>query len=261
MNPYPILDLFHEYQPEGALREALQTAEVCHATIDRAHKRITLHTRFADYVPRASVERAQRELASLYSLQEVCLQPQFPAQTLPHIDPDELNAVLIDAFSPAASMLAGATWTIDAEKLGLHLPTFGKEALTPYLPVAARYVRERFGVQTQIELTGGDAAGDVLAQTEKIRRMAAAELPKPQFSSGDKAQPQKADGPKMIYGKSFQGKARGAQGNGHGREFRYDRLYRLGARQRIFQGRHGQADHRRREKAGRLAARAGQDRL
>ena len=207
MNSYPILDLFYEYRPEDALREALQTAEVCHATIDRAHKRITLQTRFADYVPRASVERAQRELASLYGMDEVLLHPQFPPQTLPHIDPDELNAVLIDAFSPAASMLAGATWTIGADRLSLHLPTFGKEALTPYLPAAARYVRERFGVQTQIELTGGDAAGDVLAQTEKMRRMAAAELPKPQFSAGDKAQPQKADGPKMIYGKPFQGKA------------------------------------------------------
>ena len=68
MNSYPILDLFYEYRPEDALREALQTAEVCHATIDRAHKRITLQTRFADYVPRASVERAQRELASLYGM-------------------------------------------------------------------------------------------------------------------------------------------------------------------------------------------------
>ena len=93
-------------------------------------------------MPRASVERAQRELASLYGMDEVLLHPQFPPQTLPHIDPDELNAVLIDAFSPAASMLAGATWTIGADRLSLHLPAFGKEALTPYLPAAARYVRE-----------------------------------------------------------------------------------------------------------------------
>ncbi len=206
MNSYPILDLFYEYQPEEPLLAPLQQAEVCHATIDRERKCIELKTRFADYVPRASVERMQTELASLYGMDEVLLHPQFPPQTLERIDPLELSAVLIDAFSPAASMLAGATWTVGADRLGLQLLSFGREALMPHLPALTRYLKERFGVQPEIELTGGDAADDAIAQTEQLRRKAAAELPKPSFSAPEKQQ-QKADGPSMIYGKPFQGAA------------------------------------------------------
>ena len=202
----PFLEMFLEYRTEEPLRALLEQAAVCHAEIDREARSIALTVTFAEYVPLEWRQTLTETLAELYGLKAVVLTPHFPPEALPQQEAQELNRLLIAAYSPAAASLAGCTWELGAETSRLCLRCNGKEQLLPHLPAVERFLAERFGVRTKIEAESGGETSieELFAQTEKIRREAVRDLPPAIFKS---AAPEKKNDSQMIFGSAFRGEA------------------------------------------------------
>lgn len=205
MNPFPFLEMFFEYHPDEPLRAALEQAAVCHAEIDRGARSISLSVTMPQYLSERKLQEVCTELAALYGLRAVRIMPKFPADALAALEGEELSRVLIGAYSPAAAILAGCTWEPAAGTTRVRLRANGKDQLAPHLKHAERYIFERFGVQTQIEVVCGNVCeGEALfEETERIRKEAMRDLPAAVFSAPSAAA--KPAESKMIYGKPFKG--------------------------------------------------------
>ncbi len=204
MKPYPFLQLFSEYKPEEPLRAVLEQAAVCHAEMNRSERRITVKLSLPDYLPQAMLKQLSAALAQLYGIETVTLQPVFPSAALEKQNADELNGVLIAAYPPSAAILAGSHWELHEGKSKLYLNGNGKAELTPHLKHIERYLKERFSVQTSIEISCGEELDGValFEQTQKIRSEAMRDLPAPKWETATK---EKAKKPKVVFGKAFTG--------------------------------------------------------
>ena len=201
-----LLDMFSEYRPEEPLRAVLQQAAVCHGDFDREAHVISLWLEFSDYVPARLLRQAEEEIEQFYDLKRLCLHPRFPAESLSKLEGQELNKLLIGAYSPCAAILAGCKWEL-GEQTQLYLRANGKEDILPHLPIAARYISELFGVLPQITVHSGELSGDLFAETEKMRLAAMTEVPTPKFTQSAAAEAPAAKKPEsnLIYGKPFSG--------------------------------------------------------
>ena len=202
---YLLLELFHEYRPDEPLRALLEQAAVCHGEIDREARSVTLKLSLPHYVPAADLDTASRELCALYGVRSVRLLPQFPGECLAECQAEELNRLLISAYSPAAATLAGCRWELAEGESRLCLRANGKDGLLPHLGAVERYLKDRFGVQTKISVICGDESegAALFDRTEQMRREAMKEIPvsaAPAASSSEK----KKETP-MILGKPFKG--------------------------------------------------------
>ncbi len=207
-NPIPVLEMFFEYRPAEPLRAFLEQAAVCHGEMNVQEKTIALELHSPQYIPAHALEQAQTELASLYGLRQVRLHARFAPAALADLEPQELNRVLISAYSPAAAILAGCRWELGEKECRVHLAANGKDSLLPHLHHARHYLSEHFSVQPEITVfSGAEAEGEALfARTEEIRRAAMQELPKVSFAP--KSEEKRQETPKAaIFGKSFQGAA------------------------------------------------------
>ena len=89
----------------------------------------------------------------------------------------DLAQVFIRAYSPAAGSLAGATYELTGGKLSIHLPANGKAELEPHIPKAQNFLKSRFGVAPEIEITAHSALEGraLFDETARIRREAMAQ--------------------------------------------------------------------------------------
>ena len=101
---FPFLEMFFEYEPEGPLRAALGQAAVCHAEIDRENRSLKLNLQFQDYLSAEWIEKTEGALRDIYGLQSVRIFPKFPPEKLADGQTEDLNRILILAYSPAAEM-------------------------------------------------------------------------------------------------------------------------------------------------------------
>ena len=108
---FPFLEMFYEYQPDEPLRAALEQAAVCRAEIDREAKTVELQLSMQAYCPEQNLTAISSDLCSVYGFNGVSILPQYPADLLSDCDPEDLNRVLIGAYSPAAATVRGSTWT------------------------------------------------------------------------------------------------------------------------------------------------------
>ena len=202
---FPFLEMFYEYQPDEPLRAVLEQAAVCHAAIDREARTVALRLSAQTYCPEQTLEAVGKALCELYGFRSVSILPQYPAGLLSACEPADLNRILINAYSPAAAVLAGCRWELCEEESRLLLRANGKDELLPYLPLAERYLEERFGVLTKIEIIcGSEAEGEELfKRTEQMRREAMRSVPQPIFGATEK----KKDDSGVIYGKPIKGKS------------------------------------------------------
>ncbi len=202
---FPFLEMFYEYQPDEPLRAVLEQAAVCHAEIDREAKTIELRLSMQTYCPEQTLETVGAALCELYGFRSAALLPQYPAALLSSCDPADLSRILIGAYSPAAASLAGCRWELGEGESTLYLRANGKDGIAPYLPLAERFLAERFGVQTKITaVCGSEKEGDELfAQTELMRREAMQNIPQPVFGAAEK----KKEDNGMIYGKPIKGRS------------------------------------------------------
>ena len=94
----------------------------------------------------------------------------------------------IRAYSPAAGSLAGATYELTGGKLSIHLPANGKAELEPHIPKAQNFLKSRFGVAPEIEITAHSALEGraLFDETARIRREAMAQAPAVQIKEAAK---------------------------------------------------------------------------
>ena len=204
--PFPLLEMFYEYQPREPLRALLEQAAVCHGDFDRDEKEIHLVLDCGSYLSPQLSYQTEQELAEHYGLRRVYLYPRFSAELLPEVKAQDLNSLLTARYSPSAGILAGCRWELAEGETALHLAANGKDQLQPHLAAVEQYLQDAFGMTTKIKVISSHekSAEELFAQTEQLRRSAMKEVPAAKFSSeADKAK--KPVENNMIFGKPFKG--------------------------------------------------------
>ena len=215
MSQVHFLDLFLGYEPPEAIRAEVETLAVEHAGIDREARTISLRLSSGVYITEALLSQMASELEARYGLRRLALSVQYPPEALASFDYRDLYRVFVKAYSPSAAILAGAGYALEGDTLTIHLRANGKNELLPHVPMAERFLFERFGVHKTISVEAhSNLEGKALfEETERIRREAMKSMP----AVTDAASPaQKIGGSRpqqqapqqtgdLFYGKPFHG--------------------------------------------------------
>lgn len=206
-NTFPFLEMFFEYEPEGPLRAVLEQTAVCHAEIDRDSRSIELDLSMEEYLPAQELTSVEQALCGIYGFRSVRLFPEFPSEKLTQCQAEELNKILISAFSPAAATLAGARWELAPGESKVFLRANGKNGLLPHLHLVERHLAQRFGVETKISVICGSETGEeeLFAQTEQMRQEAMKTIPAIPAAVPDNKPAAKNPSSDMIFGKPIRG--------------------------------------------------------
>ena len=215
MSQVHFLDLFLGYEPPEAIRAEVETLAVEHAGIDREARTISLRLSSGVYITEALLGQMASELEARYGLRRLELSVQYPPEALASFDYRDLYRVFVKAYSPSAAILAGAGYALEGDTLTIHLRANGKNELLPHVPMAERFLFERFGVHKTISVEAhSNLEGKALfEETERIRREAMKSMPAvtdaaspAQKSGGSRPQqqaPQQTGD--LFYGKPFHG--------------------------------------------------------
>ncbi len=215
MSQVHFLDLFLGYEPPEAIRAEVETLAVEHAGIDREARTISLRLSSGVYITEAMLGQMASELEARYGLRRLELSVQYPPEALASFDYRDLYRVFVKAYSPSAAILAGAGYALEGDTLTIHLRANGKNELLPHVPMAERFLFERFGVHKTISVEAhSNLEGKALfEETERIRREAMKSMPAvtdaaspAQKSGGSRPQqqaPQQTGD--LFYGKPFHG--------------------------------------------------------
>ena len=215
MSQVHFLDLFLGYEPPEAIRAEVETLAVEHAGIDREARTISLRLSSGVYITEALLSQMASELEARYGLRRLELSVQYPPEALASFDYRDLYRVFVKAYSPSAAILAGAGYALEGDTLTIHLRANGKNELLPHVPMAERFLFERFGVHKTISVEAhSNLEGKALfEETERIRREAMKSMPAvtdaaspAQKSGGSRPQqqaPQQTGD--LFYGKPFHG--------------------------------------------------------
>ncbi len=215
MSQVHFLDLFLGYEPPEAIRAEVEALAVEHAGIDREARTISLRLSSGVYITEALLSQMASELEARYGLRRLELSVQYPPEALASFDYRDLYRVFVKAYSPSAAILAGAGYALEGDTLTIHLRANGKNELLPHVPMAERFLFERFGVHKTISVEAhSNLVGKALfEETERIRREAMKSMP----AVTDAASPaQKGGGSRpqqqapqqtgdLFYGKPFHG--------------------------------------------------------
>ena len=215
MSQVHFLDLFLGYEPPEAIRAEVEALAVEHAGIDREARTVSLRLSSGVYITEALLGQMASELEARYGLRRLELSVQYPPEALASFDYRDLYRVFVKAYSPSAAILAGAGYALEGDTLTIHLRANGKNELLPHVPMAERFLFERFGVHKNISVEAhSNLEGKALfEETERIRREAMKSMP----AVADAASPaQKSGGSRpqqqapqqtgdLFYGKPFHG--------------------------------------------------------
>ena len=212
MQNLPFDHLFCNFIPGEDLSGKLDTLVIEHAELSREERCLTLWLFSETYLTQKDEQALQAALTAQYGLKRAELHLHFPEALLPQMDFRDLAQVFIRAYSPAAGSLAGAKYELTDGKLSIHLPANGKAELEPHIPKAQNFLKSRFGVAPEIEITAHSALEGraLFDETARIRREAMAQAPAVQVreeakkasSSSSSAQ---APTGNMIFGRPFGG--------------------------------------------------------
>ena len=212
MQNLPFDHLFCNFIPGVDLSGKLDTLVIEHAELSREVRCLTLWLFSETYLTQKDEQALQAALTAQYGLRRAELHLHFPEALLPQMDFRDLAQVFIRAYSPAAGSLAGATYELTDGKLSIHLPANGKAELEPHIPKAQNFLKSRFGIAPEIEITAHSALEGraLFDETARIRREAMAQAPAVQIkeaakkasSSSSSAQAPSGD---MIFGRPFGG--------------------------------------------------------
>lgn len=215
MSQVHFLDLFLGYEPPEAIRAEVETLAVEHAGIDREARTISLRLSSGVYITEALLGQMASELEARYGLRRLELSVQYPPEALASFDYRDLYRVFVKAYSPSAAILAGAGYALEGDTLTIHLRANGKNELLPHVPMAERFLFERFGVHKTISVEAhSNLVGKALfEETERIRREAMKSMPavtdaaSPAQKSGSSRPQQQAPQQTgdLFYGKPFHG--------------------------------------------------------
>ena len=178
MQNLPFDHLFCNFIPGEDLSGKLDTLVIEHAELSREVRCLTLWLFSETYLTQKDEQSLQAALTAQYGLRRAELHLHFPEALLPQMDFRDLAQVFIRAYSPAAGSLAGAKYELTGGKLSIHLPANGKAELEPHIPKAQNFLKSRFGVAPEIEITAHSALEGraLFDETARIRREA---MPQP----------------------------------------------------------------------------------
>ena len=196
------LNMFSAYQPPEHLQTVLSQAAVAAAEIDPNSRRISVTVSFSDYIPDKDLDAIAMDIAEIYGLYRVELNPTYPAELLQKIPGEALMGLFMDQDSMARASLSGAKWTWEEHTLHIQLLGNGKDDLLKCVPGVVRKLGDMFGTQVQVEIHSGEnltgqALYDAMA---KMRGSMMKELPKVNFDTAKKEQKQENG---AIYGRPF----------------------------------------------------------
>ena len=205
-NTVPFLHMFPDYVPPEALNELLSQAAICAADIDPENRTVELCVSSDRYIPQRILEEVSRDVASVYGLKALTVEPRFPLSVIGEIEPEELRQLFVEENSMCRGSLAGAKWEWQGSTLHVHLLANGVDTLSECRRAVVRKLNERFSANISIEFHAGqDLSGKALFEAmEKMREGLLSDLPK--VSVAPKKEEQAAQASDAIFGKSFKGK-------------------------------------------------------
>ena len=200
------LNMFPDYQPPEPLMGMLSQAAITAADIDTESRSVTVTLRSDTYIPQKLLTNAAGDIAAVYGLRRLQIEPVYPASQLQSVEPEDLMQMFMSENSMTRGSLAGATWSWEENTLHIDLQANGKDMLMECVPAVRRRIAAQFGTQIQIEIKAGkNLEGKALFEAmEAMRTSVITNLPT------NAAAPKKENAPVdngAIYGKPFKGKA------------------------------------------------------
>ena len=201
------LNMFSDYQPPEPLKGILSQAAITAADIDPENRSVTVTVASDTYIPQRLLSKAAGDIASLYGLRSLVVEPVYPAACLQCVEPEDLMLLFVSENSMLRGSLAGAKWTWENQTLHIGLMANGKDMIQECVPAVCRKLKDQFGVQVEIVIKAGqNLEGKALFEAmDAMRASMITSLP----TNGSSA-PKKEAAPVdngAIYGKPFKGKS------------------------------------------------------
>ena len=147
--------MFPDYEPPEELIAALSQAAIVAADIDPEAGAVSVAVHSETYIPQRLLDRAGKDIASLYGLRCLELTATHPESELQKIEPAELLQLFVSRNSMAMGSLAGAKWEWQGSALTVKLVANGKDTLQEYIPEIQTLLRERFAAPVTITIEAG----------------------------------------------------------------------------------------------------------
>ena len=199
------LNMFSDYQPPEPLYGMLSQAAITAAQIDPENRSVTVAVTSETYIPQKYWQKAAGDIAGIYSLRNLQIEPVYPASQLQAVEPDDWMQLFVAENSMARGSLAGAAWSWEGDTLHIDLQANGRDLLMECVPAVRRQIAAQFGTQIQIEIKAGkNLEGKALFEAMEAMRTSVitslptnAPVPKKEAAPVDNG---------AIYGKPFKGK-------------------------------------------------------
>ena len=200
--------MFPDYQPPEELHAALSQAVIVAADIDPEERSVEVAVHAERYMPLRLLERAGKEIASLYGLRRLTVKATHPADQLHAIEPEELMQLFVSRDSMARGSLAGAKWEWSGNDLTVRLVANGKNGLMEHVPAIQTQLRERFAVPVTITIEAGQLleGKELFAAMDSMRSSLLKNMPAG-GASAPKKEEKAAPPSDALYGKPFKGNA------------------------------------------------------
>ena len=201
--------MFPDYEPPEELRAALSQAAIVAADIDPDAGSVAVALHSETYIPQRFLDKATKELATLYGLRKLELTATHPETELHKVEPEELRQLFVSRNSMAMGSLAGAKWEWQGTNLTIKLVANGKDTLTVHIPEIQTILRERFAAPVTITVEAGQMLeGKALFEAmESMRGNMIKDIPKGGAQQPGKKEEKAAPPSEAFYGKPFKGNA------------------------------------------------------
>ena len=203
-----LLNMFPDYEPPEEIRKALSQAALVAVDIRAENRSVEVAAHTDTYVPRRLTRQAEKDILSLYGLQNLEITLTHPAAELSKIEPEELRDLFVDLDPMTRASLAGAKWAWDGGHLTVCLVANGKAGVEAQIPAVVKTLQQRFAAEVTISVEANhDLTGAELSRVmEKLREEALSAAPAASAKQAQKEErkPQDSD---TFYGKPFRGTA------------------------------------------------------
>ncbi len=197
------LNMFPDYEPPEALKDALTQAAITAADISAEERKVHATVYSEQYISAREWDEIIADLEHLYycNLNITCT---YPPSCLQSINTDELMALFVSQNSMARGSLAGASWIWEDETLTIQLKANGKDSVEEGIPYVCNCLHTLFGVDVNINVVADEGLSDqdLSSALEQMRASILNDLPKAE-QPVKKVQIQENN--PAILGKTFKG--------------------------------------------------------
>ena len=130
------LNMFPDYQPPEPLNGMLSQAAITAADIDPENRTVTVKVTSDTYIPQKLLSKAAGDIAGVYGLRRLQIEPVYPASQLQAVEPDDWMQLFMTENSMTRGSLAGAAWSWEENTLHIDLQANGKDLLLECVPAA-----------------------------------------------------------------------------------------------------------------------------